>query len=381
LARSNPNVRSDGSRIEGWHKGWNSLQRTFTSGEKFGLVTSEYATSFKGLLEIKEEIKEEDALDLLDHADTERPVSVNADPTLPTQPDPQTSGGNIAPVAIQDPSNMRSMIVMSPSASPAPVTSPTQHRDNSAAEPITNAQQLEPLLGVKRKAASDDDVEGVKSAGGMLQAKKSRTEISEVTAVNVSRDALSLVSLCSAVSGQSELSATAPNTLQAYFRDRKASGTVNTAGKSDPSHSARTSTQAGGSKSADVFQLPVPLNLQGLTKSQRLFSVATQIDVRSLTVSGDVEFYLFMDMRAERGWASFKMTPYKWVAETVSYNARLEELNKKADKPFIPKNPRALVDKLAAIKIKITDRLATQNFKCEVHLQIWRHKCLPSIRV
>lgn len=32
LARIRQDIRSDGSRIEGSHKGWNSLQRSFTSG-------------------------------------------------------------------------------------------------------------------------------------------------------------------------------------------------------------------------------------------------------------------------------------------------------------------------------------------------------------
>jgi hypothetical protein len=142
LARLRQDIRSDGSRIEGSHKGWNSLQRSFTSGvelitalahdfvlrrncriaaasqhprvftlsshgshhirlvsavarlwnallakekgkaagrnkleelpelqdvcssEEFGLVASSYTTSFKGLLEIKEEYKEEDEFGL-----------------------------------------------------------------------------------------------------------------------------------------------------------------------------------------------------------------------------------------------------------------------------------------------------------------------------
>jgi len=62
------------------------------------------------------------------------------------------------------------------------------------------------------------------------------------------------------------------------------------------------------SKTIDAFQLPVSPDLQQLTPSQRIFSIATRTDIRSLTISGDVEFYLFMQLRAERGWATFKMT-------------------------------------------------------------------------
>ncbi|KAI0658952.1 hypothetical protein C8Q70DRAFT_887671, partial [Cubamyces menziesii] len=32
LARPRDNIRADGSRIEGSHKGWNGLQRSFASG-------------------------------------------------------------------------------------------------------------------------------------------------------------------------------------------------------------------------------------------------------------------------------------------------------------------------------------------------------------
>ena len=159
-----------------------------------------------------------------------------------------------------------------------------------------------------------------------------------------------------------------PNTLQAYFRDRRGSISQPAKKPGTPTH-AVTNVPASASsnilKSVDIFQLPVSPDLQGLTKSQRLFSVATRIDVRSLTITGEAEFYLFMEMRAERGWASFKMTPHKWVVETANYNTRLEELNRRAGQLFIAKNPRALLDKLAAVEISVMSRLATQDFKCE----------------
>ena len=73
----------------------------------------------------------------------------------------------------------------------------------------------------------------------------------------------------------------------------------------------------------DAFQLPVSQDLQPLTKSHRIFSIATRTDVRSLTIFGDIEFFLFMKMRAEWKWASFMMTSHKWVSETAEFNARL----------------------------------------------------------
>jgi len=160
-----------------------------------------------------------------------------------------------------------------------------------------------------------------------------------------------------------------PNTLQAYFRDRKGSLSQPAKKLSTPAHALTdvpTHTSTSVPNTIDVFQLPVAPDLQGLTKLQRLFSMATQIDIRSLTIVGNNEFFLFMEMCAERGWASFKMTPHKWVVETGDYNSRLKELNGKARQLFIAKNPQALVDKLAAIKISVMNHLATQNFKCEL---------------
>jgi hypothetical protein len=153
------------------------------------------------------------------------------------------------------------------------------------------------------------------------------------------------------------------SSLQTYFRDKKHPSSV-LPPSSTPKDSI-ASVSIAPPPSTDPFQLPVGANLQGLTKSQRLFSVATRIDVRSLTISTDDEFYLFMAMRAERGWASFKMTAHKWVTETDLYNTRLEEVDRKASRTTVRKNPRALMDQLIAIEVKVIERLASGNYKCK----------------
>lgn len=55
------------------------------------------------------------------------------------------------------------------------------------------------------------------------------------------------------------------------------------------------------------------------------------------------------------------MTPLKWVGETREYNSRLQ----KRDPTMIPKHPRALVDKLIVMEVKILERIAMNNFKCK----------------
>lgn len=65
--------------------------------------------------------------------------------------------------------------------------------------------------------------------------------------------------------------------------------------------------------------LQLPTEPPHLTRSQRIFSIATQTDIRSLTLK-DEEFRLFMDMRAEMQWATFNMTSPKWAEATREYN-------------------------------------------------------------
>lgn len=117
-----------------------------------------------------------------------------------------------------------------------------------------------------------------------------------------------------------------------------------------------------------LAKLSTPLSLPDgdrLTRSERLFSIATHTDVRSMALKGDDEFFLFMDMRAEKQWASFNMTSRKWVAATQEFNARLEALNIKKNNPTVRKNPRALMDLLGQIEPKISERIIRNDFICK----------------
>jgi hypothetical protein len=109
--------------------------------------------------------------------------------------------------------------------------------------------------------------------------------------------------------------------------------------------------------------LPLPLSLRnkGLTRSQLIFSIGTAIDPRALQITGDEEFYLFMDMRAEYQWTSFGMTASKWAPAAKLYNSRLEAIGKKKNIAIIKKHPRALMEKLAEIEPRIIERILRQD--------------------
>jgi len=103
-----------------------------------------------------------------------------------------------------------------------------------------------------------------------------------------------------------------------------------------------------------------------LTRSQRLFATATGIDARALQVTESHEFHLFMDMREEKAWQSFSMTPKAWTLATNEYNARLQRLCTEKGLPQpVDKNPLALLRKLGEIEPQLINRLLSNNFACE----------------
>jgi len=94
-----------------------------------------------------------------------------------------------------------------------------------------------------------------------------------------------------------------------------------------------------------------------MTRSQHFFMIATRIDARAMQITGDIKFHLFMDMRAEFAWISFKMTPKQWALATETYNTRLEEKNHASGFETVKKNPQALLRKLGDIEVAVMIRV------------------------
>ena len=110
--------------------------------------------------------------------------------------------------------------------------------------------------------------------------------------------------------------------------------------------------------------IPTP-DIQGMTRSQRVFSVATGIDPRTLTFSrsDSGEFFLFMRLRDQLKWASFRMSPFDWICATHAFNTEIEMLNQKDLRTVRSlKVPRALMEKLGDVERDILARLSEQNF-------------------
>jgi len=131
------------------------------------------------------------------------------------------------------------------------------------------------------------------------------------------------------------------------------------------SQGQKATTPAAQSAPPDyATRVPLPPDGAGLTRSQRLFTISTGIHINSLTIGRGDEFFVFMKLRARHKWASFRMTPLKWVEATNLFNAELESVNCSHNRSTTLKNPRALVAMLGTVEATVADRLATGNFKC-----------------
>ncbi|OBZ70789.1 hypothetical protein A0H81_09131 [Grifola frondosa] len=128
-----------------------------------------------------------------------------------------------------------------------------------------------------------------------------------------------------------------------------------------------------------ITPLPIPPpvdELKALTRSKRLFRACTGIDVRALRIETDIEYYLFMDMRYEGRWASFSMTSCKWVTVTAEYNAKLAEKLTGTEANIIPKNPRALIDKLGKVEALVIDKISHNDYSSSRGSEtFWRKHC------
>ncbi len=114
--------------------------------------------------------------------------------------------------------------------------------------------------------------------------------------------------------------------------------------------------------------LPCPA-IVGLTRSQRLFSVVTEVDRRALTFdkgASSHEFFLFMKLRATHKWATFQMSPYNWVCAASTYNTAIKDLNRKQGTELPLKTPRALLDKLSEVEAQVVKRIRDSSYTCKL---------------
>ncbi|PIL34349.1 hypothetical protein GSI_03124 [Ganoderma sinense ZZ0214-1] len=116
----------------------------------------------------------------------------------------------------------------------------------------------------------------------------------------------------------------------------------------------------------------------GLTRSQRLFSVVTEVDPRALVFgkASSQEFFLFMELRVTHQWATFHMTPYDWVCAASTYNTAIKKLNIECGTALPLKTPHALLDKLSEVETSIFSRIRDSDYKSRSgSTHFWEHHC------
>ncbi|KAF7796643.1 hypothetical protein EIP86_007825 [Pleurotus ostreatoroseus] len=117
---------------------------------------------------------------------------------------------------------------------------------------------------------------------------------------------------------------------------------------------------------------------KGLSRSERIFHLHTGINPHSLRIEKfGTEHFTFMNLRLERKWASYEMTPRGYLSATEAYNDRLaEDLTKEGKKLVVKKTAHALMEKLAEVEACCIDRIITDNFKSKSGDEdYWRKHC------
>ncbi|KAI0704824.1 hypothetical protein C8Q76DRAFT_631245 [Earliella scabrosa] len=170
----------------------------------------------------------------------------------------------------------------------------------------------------------------------------------------------------------------APATPSSNIAPASSSGTTNPASQSLHHFFAPRGTPQMPAPSNVAPKLPFP-NITGITRSQRVFSIATGIDPRTLSfgsASDRLEFFAFMDLRDRNKWASYKMTNFDWVCAASMYNVEISKINAKHGKQLPMKTPRALMEKLGEIESAILTRIRTSNYKSHSGgTRFWMHHC------
>ncbi|KAF8546806.1 hypothetical protein OG21DRAFT_1479620 [Imleria badia] len=337
-------IASDGSRIEGSHKGWNSLQRVqpsgitvlvalghdfvlengvssdlkslpelavVHSGETFGLITSDHMSTFGGLIDIEEELTEDDDAATIQSLEFE--YDATADLAL------QASRPVLEELKID-----------------------LQLLDQPASPNVMNTTGA-----AKRKLESTLSVD--RAGGATLTTSLTTTALSsERPPIGDSCIDISPIEAVPPVSKRARLgSLTKPS-------DSDAQALVHAVSELDTSRPGRL----------DHYFKTKTTNVLATPESSASHCPTSIIDARALAVNDSDEFFLFMDMRAEFQWVSHEMMRKQWVEATAEYNKRL--VSKRGPFPVL-KHPLALLRKLGELEPQLMNRIMKGNYMCKYY--------------
>ncbi|KAI5997494.1 hypothetical protein EDD15DRAFT_2573122 [Pisolithus albus] len=323
------------------------------SGETFGLVESEHSRTFGGLL------KEEPAQCTIGSGPPTWEIDTDnlAEEALSITQDVLFNEWHIDPKLLDQPANPSSQTSPAMATTPADTTSTTQRRsrnvpgsgqsDSLTATAVSDRSQVT-LDSFFRISSAPDKMQGPTMPATNPPAESRRLEpvLPALPALDESATA------ASPPNPESHASCLRPDDLMTAL--------MAVHGPPPPPPPTNLSTRR--------VQC-----IAGKTRSQQIFSIATGIPPESLTVNGEDEFYLFMEMRAEFGWLSYQMTSRKWVDATNEYNRRLVlKLGPAATK----KNPQALLRLLSRIECRLIEHIVKGDYKSKRNSEVfWRRHC------
>ena len=111
--------------------------------------------------------------------------------------------------------------------------------------------------------------------------------------------------------------------------------------------------------------LPLSADANGLIHSKSLFTIAIDIDPRSLMINRNIEYLLFIDLHNKYKWCLFNITSSKYIVCIELFNAELKKKYCVLNKPFIIKNPCVLINKFGEIEPYILMCILNKNYKCK----------------
>ncbi|TFK92385.1 hypothetical protein K466DRAFT_480676, partial [Polyporus arcularius HHB13444] len=426
LARPRDDVRSDGSRIEGSHKGWNSLQRSFASGmealtylahdfvlrrnthiEFAANVPSPFVASTHGSHHVRlvNALANQwnDLLLDLQNAGHGLPAGMIPLPILEPAPSGETFGLTKMTAATaahytfvkQEPED--DLLDLSSHVDPSSVL------DELGIDPKL-AHLLPPRPRVSKEvAATPADVSAPLVA--------LRHPISPVSSTPDTVSSPAPLPASAVASHKGKQRATVPSTPRKGGRTSTAARDVIELSDNDgdsedlpeateklclgsasvaPTATASTSTSntffapvrrdpliVAGHGNYQSPCLPI-VKITGLTRSQQFLSYATGLDPRSITFSRSEKdaFFLFMDLRKKLQWATYNMPPREWVVAASVFNHEAEKKNAAEGKALLRKTPRALLEKLHEVESAIIQRVSKGDYKSQAGTtKFWYEHC------
>ncbi|KAJ7130666.1 hypothetical protein C8R46DRAFT_1236100 [Mycena filopes] len=348
LSRVRQDIASDGSRIEGSHKGWNSIQRASASG-----------------LELQNALSHDFVLRRNIRVSFSRAVG-----TAGSRPFVRSTHGSHHTRLVQRVASMFNTIF---------------HVEAGRTKSLVSQDSLHPILQI----VASGEVFGLVSSqhndtfGGLLTLKSEDTDQDQLLeqALETVPDAQELLTdlnidpvLLFQPQQPNGIPRLVPLTSIPNLEPRSGAPELIRPEVAGPDERVSAALLSSKRKALDPPDVDVaPASGSPMTEADIIpRTKKPRVEEPSLEIHSGAEFYLFVDMRRELQWKASDMTSKKWANAVGEYNVRLARKVPGA----IAKTPRALVNKLGEVERHALHRLATNDFKSKSGDEtFWRQHC------